>query len=297
MSITLSDLKKNSKKNLESIIKESDKLNKGGKEKDDRYWQPTVDKAGNGYALIRFLPSPRVDGIDALPWVKFWDHGFQGPTGKWYIEKSRSSLGEPDPVMEYNSKLWATEDKDLQDQARKQKRRLKFVANILVVNDPANSENNGKVFLYTFGQKIFDKIKNVMSPDEDLGEEPNDPFNFWTGQNFKLKIKNVAGYRNYDDSAFAAPSEISNDDARIEDIWNAEHSLKEFVDPAQYKPYDELKKKLYDVLDIQEEGTVSRTAERMAQKMDDTVNASDDDMDLGLDGDDDSSLDDILKDL
>jgi hypothetical protein len=265
MSLSLSDLKKSSQKNLNRLIQESEKLAAGGdrqKKGDERFWSPTIDKAGNGFALIRFLPASKVDGPDALPWTMYWDHGFQGPSGKWYIEKSLHSIGQKDPVSEYNTKLWNTNEKDMQDQARKQKRRQHFVSNILVINDPANPENNGRVFLFNYGRKIYEKIKNVMTPDEELGEQPNDPFDFWNGQNFKLKIKNVAGFRNYDDSAFAGTSAVLDNDKKIEDLWDKQFSLKEFTDPTTFKSFNDLKSKLYEVLEINEGATSS--AEKMA---------------------------------
>lgn len=263
---SLKDLKKSSKDNLNKIIQEAEKMSKGPqRQTDERFWQPTVDKSGNGFALIRFLPAPPQDGDDALPWVIFYDHGFKGPSGKWYIERSLTSIGQKDPLGEYNSKLWNSGEKDLQDQARTQKRRKIFISNIYVITDPGNPENNGKVFLYRYGQKVFEKIKNVMTPEEDFGEAPNDPFDFWNGQNFKLKIKNVAGYRNYDDSSFAQPSVLIDDDDKLEEIWKSEHSLREFLDPSQFKTYDELKTKLYDVLDMR--GNVTESADKMADKV------------------------------
>jgi hypothetical protein len=289
----LSDLKKNSKKSLENLIQESQKLGAPQREKDERFWTPTVDKAGNGFALIRFLPSPKIDGNDGLPWVKYYSHGFQGPAGKWYIENSLTSVGQNDPVGEYNSKLWATGDKDFQEQARAQKRKLHFISNIYVINDPGNPENNKKVFLFKYGQKIFDKIKNVMTPDEGMGEEPTDPFNFWEGQNFKLKIKKVGDFRNYDDSNFASPSALLDDDDEIEKIWESEYSLKQFLDSSNFKSYDELKKKLHEVLDIKDD--VSKSVEDVLETTENDVDNLISDLDDNENSD--MSLDDILKDL
>lgn len=302
MSISLSDLKKSKASRLENLINKSKQLdNPGEKEKDGRFWQPSVDAAGNGSAVIRFLPAAKVDGLERLPWASYFQHAFKGPSGKWYIEKSLTTLGKADPVGEYNSKLWNTEEKHNQDQAREQKRKLNYVANIRVINDPAHPENNGKVFLFRFGKKIFEKIKNVMTPDEDLGEEPNDPFDFWTGQNFKLKIKNVSGYRNYDDSGFANPSPISKDDKEIEAIWESEYSLNEFDDPSSFKSYEELRAKLYQVLEIRDE-TIAQTAERVSLENDDMNSAVSDDEEPPFDtnddsGSDDTDLDEILKGL
>ena len=212
---------------------------------DDRMWKPTVDKAGNGYAVIRFLPAGA--GED-LPWVRYWDHGFKGSTGRWYIEKSLTSIGQQDPVSELNSQLWNTgrdEDKEI---ARQRKRRLHHVSNILVVSDSANPENEGKVFLYEYGKKIMDKIMDVMQP-QFADESPVNPFDFWGGANFKLKIRQVEGYRNYDKSEFDAPSAMfDGDEARLEEVYNQLHKLSEFTDPENYKSYADLKRKLYEVI-------------------------------------------------
>jgi hypothetical protein len=213
-------------------------------QKDDRFWQPEVDKAGNGYAVIRFLPPPK--GED-LPWVRIWNHGFQGPTGKWYIENSLTTLGKADPVSELNTQLWNTGLESDKETVRKQKRRLTYIANIFVVKDPAHPENEGKVFLYKFGKKIFDKIKDVMQPQYE-DEEAVNPFDFWKGANFKLKIRNVEGYRNYDKSEFDSVMALSSDDDKLERIWGEQHSLQEFLDPKNFKSYDELKTKLEAVL-------------------------------------------------
>ena len=211
--------------------------------KDDRFWQPEVDKAGNGYAVIRFLPP---SAGEELPWVRIWNHGFQGPTGKWYIKNSLTTLGKADPVSELNTELWNSGIEANKDLVRKQKRRLTYVANIYVVKDPAHPENEGTVKLYKFGKKIFDKIKDVMQPQfED--EAPVNPFDFWKGANFKLKIRNVEGYRNYDKSEFDSATPLAEDE-QMESIWKKQHSLAEFVDPKNFKSYDELKAKLQMVL-------------------------------------------------
>ena len=211
---------------------------------DDRFWKPTVDKAGNGYAVLRFLPA--AEGED-LPWVRYWDHGFKGPTGAWYIERSLTSIGQTDPVGELNSRLWNTGLEADKDRARAQKRRLHYVVNALVVSDPANPENEGKVFLYQFGKKIFDKIMDVMQPAFQ-DETPVNPFDFWEGADFKLKIRNVEGYRNYDKSEFASAAALSDDDSKLEEIYSKLHKLSEFTEPSNYKTYDELKAKLQRVL-------------------------------------------------
>ena len=227
---------------------------------DDRFWKPSVDKAGNGYAVLRFLPAP--EGED-LPWVRYWDHGFKGPTGQWYIENSLTSIGQTDPVGELNSRLWNSGTDADKETARAQKRRLHYVTNIMIVSDPANPENEGKVFLYKFGKKIFDKIMDVMQPSFQ-DEEPVNPFDFWAGANFKLKIRNLEGYRNYDKSEFESVSVLSDDDAKLESIYGNLNSLQEFVDPKNYKTYDELKAKLMRVLGEQAESGAPTMAQ-MAQ--------------------------------
>lgn len=211
---------------------------------DDRMWKPTVDKAGNGYAVIRFLPA--VEGDD-LPWAKYWDHFFQGPTGQWYVEKSLTTISKDDPVSEMNSKLWNTGIEADKDLARKRKRRLHYVSNIYVVSDPENPENEGKVFLYTYGAKIFEKIMDSMQP-KFQDESPVNPFDMWKGANFKMKIANVAGYRNYDRSEFANAEALNADDSVLEGIYNQQHSLNEFTDPSSFKSYSELNLKLTRVL-------------------------------------------------
>lgn len=212
--------------------------------KDDRVWLPTVDKANNGYAVIRFLPA--TEGSE-LPWNRYWDHGFKGPTGQWYIEKSLTSIGQTDPVGELNSRLWNTGLESDKDTARKQKRRLHYVSNIYVVNDPGNPANEGKVFLYQYGKKIFDKLMDAMQP-EFADEDPLNPFDFWEGANFKLKIRDVEGYRNYDKSEFAKISPLSESDEELEKIYGQMYDLSEFTDPKSYKSYDELNARLMTVL-------------------------------------------------
>ena len=222
---------------------------------DDRMWKPTVDKAGNGYAVIRFLPA--VEGDD-LPWAKYWDHFFQGPTGQWYVEKSLTTIGKDDPVSEMNSKLWNTGIEADKDLARKRKRRLHYVSNIYVVSDPENPENEGKVFLYTYGAKIFEKIMDSMQP-KFQDESPVNPFDMWKGANFKMKIANVAGYRNYDRSEFANAEALNADDSVLEGIYNQQHSLNEFTDPSSFKSYSELNLKLTRVLGEEVKGVEDDT--------------------------------------
>ena len=244
MTTSFAELKRARKSTYEKILEATNKLhNTGGRSDDDRFWKPEVDKAGNGYAVIRFLPAPQ--GED-LPWVRMFSHGFQGPGG-WYIENSLTTLGKDDPVSEYNSSLWNRGDDAGKDQARKQKRRLNYVSNILIVKDPAHPEKEGQVYLYKYGKKIFDKLNDMMNPEfED--EDPVNPFDLWEGANLKLKIRNVEGYRNYDKSEFDAPTAIMDDDDKLEALWKSEHSLAEFLDLKNFKSYAELKTKLYRVL-------------------------------------------------
>jgi len=240
------DLKKQSKLGslTAKLVKEVEKMNNNGSTSgDERVWKLECDKSGNGYAVIRFLPAP--DGED-LPFVKLYSHAFQGPGG-WYIENSLTTLGQKDPVSEYNTLLWNNGTDAGKETARKQKRKLTYVSNIYVVKDPANPENEGKVFLYKYGKKIFDKLTAAMQPEfED--EEAIDPFDFWQGANFKLKAKNVAGYRNYDSSEFARPDALLDDDEEMESVWKKEYSLAELVAADQFKTYDELKLRLDYVL-------------------------------------------------
>ena len=242
--MSFAKLKQNRDDVIDKLVKATESSEKTNY-KDDRLWSPTVDKAGNGYAVIRFLPA--AEGED-LPWVRYWDHGFKGSTGKWYIEKSLTSIGQKDPVSEMNSQLWNSGIESDKEIARQRKRRLHHVSNILVLSDTANPENEGKVFLYKYGKKIFDKIMDVMQPQfED--EKPINPFDFWGGANFKLKIRNVEGYRNYDKSEFESGSELfGGDDSKLETVYNQLHELQEFIEPESYKSYSELKKKLFEVI-------------------------------------------------
>jgi len=211
--------------------------------KDDRFWRLEADKAGNGTATIRFLP--RVDG-DELPWVRLFSHGFQGPTGKWYIENSLTTIGKDDPVGELNSTLWNSGSEANKEIARKQKRKLSYIANILVVSDPKHPENEGKVFLFKFGKKIFDKIMDKARPTfED--EKPVNVFDFWEGANFKLRMRKVSGYANYDESMFMEPSAVGSDEEIVK-VAGGQYKLAEFIDPSNFKSYDELKQKLDQVL-------------------------------------------------
>jgi hypothetical protein len=260
---SFANLKRNSG-NLDKLAKAIEQLNSAETSNDkDNFWKPEVDKAGNGYAVLRLLPSPAVDGDDGLPWVKVFDHGFQGPGG-WYIENSLTTLGQKDPVSEYNSQLWNSGIEANKEVARKQKRRLSYICNVYVVEDPKNPDNEGKVFLYKFGKKIFDKINEAMNPQfED--EKAVNPFDLWEGANFKLKIRNVEGYRNYDKSEFASPSALFDDDEKLEAVWKKEYSLKEFLDPSKFKSYDELKGRLDKVLGLDGSAPAPRTTVEQAK--------------------------------
>lgn len=245
--MSLANLKNNRLSDINRLVAAAEKVGGGATQQsfeDNRMWKPEVDKAGNGFAVLRFLPAPEGDDY---PWARYWDHGFQGPGG-WYIERSLTSIGGTDPVSELNSKLWNSGLESDKDIARKQKRRLHHVSNVMIISDPAHPENEGKVFLFQYGKKIYDKMMDVMQP-QFQDESPINPFDLWTGANFKLKIRNVEGYRNYDKSEFDKASAVANgDEAELEKIYAKCYSLKEFTDPSTYKSYDELKAKLTRVL-------------------------------------------------
>jgi hypothetical protein len=243
--MSFSDLKKQSSLGslTQKLVKEMEKMNTSSNGADDRLWKPEMDKTGNGYAVIRFLPAPESED---LPWVKMYAHGFQGPGG-WYIENSLTTIGQKDPVSEHNRELWNSgSDKD-KETVRKQKRKLSYYSNIYIVKDPANPSNEGKVFLFKYGKKIFDKIMAAMQPEfED--ETPINPFDFWQGANFKLKIRKVDGYWNYDKSEFDRPAPLLDDDEAMEGIWKKEYSLNQLIAPTEFKTYEELEKRLKYVL-------------------------------------------------
>jgi hypothetical protein len=251
--VDFAKLKSSSQDSLRRLTEQVNKLNSNGERKnDENYWKPTLDKAGNGSAILRFLPAP--PGED-LEFVRYWDHGFQGPGGKWYIENSRTTLGDKDPVTEYNAKLWRESDNDespQRKQVRKQKRREHYVANVLVIKDPGNPENNGKVFLYKFGKKIFNKLNELMNPIDDGIDEikPINPFDMWSGADFYLRIRKVEGYSNYDKSDFGQSRPVSEDDNELERIWKMEHPLQPIVSPSNFKPYEELERRLNEVLEL-----------------------------------------------
>jgi hypothetical protein len=243
--VNFADLKKNRTDSFSKLNDQLQKLNQGYNNDDGNFWKPEVDKAGNGYAVLRFLPAP---GGEDMPFVRIYDHGFQGPGG-WYIENSLTTLGQDDPVSEYNTQLWNSGIESNKEIVRKQKRRLSYISNVYVVSDPANPQNEGKVFLYKYGKKIFEKLNDLMNPKYP-GETAVNPFDLWEGANFQLKIRNYEGYRNYDKSEFASPAPLMKDDAAMEEVWNSQHSLKELVDPKNFKSYTELKAKLYKVLGL-----------------------------------------------
>ena len=229
---------------------------------DDRYWKPELDKSGNGYAVVRFLPTP--EGED-MPWVSYWDHGFQGPGG-WYIEKSLTTLNKQDPVSEYNTQLWNTGIEANKEIARKQKRRLHYVSNVYVVSDPKNPDNEGKVFLYKFGKKIFEQLKEAISPQfED--EDAINPFDLREGANFKIKIRKVDGYWNYDKSEFDSVSPLFNDEGQLTEVATSVNSLSDIIAPSEFKTYDELKEKLDRILGLTG-GVSTSTAESVAEDLD-----------------------------
>lgn len=242
---------KKSSYDIDRLTQEIEKMNtsraSSSSDDEERYWKLDVDKAGNGQAVIRFLPPPPVDGDDALPFVKLFTHGFQGPTGKWYIENSLTTINQRDPISEMNAELWNESDDDNspgRKQARAQKRKLNFISNVLILSDPMHPENEGKVFLFRYGKKIFDKINQSMKP-EFAGDPKVNPFDPENGANLRLRRrKGDGGYPNYDASVFETPSAITADEDLLLEIWNKEYSLKDIVAPDKFKSYDELKKQL-----------------------------------------------------
>jgi len=274
MANSFAELRKSRNKDLEKLTEQVNKLNsKDGEKKsyeDNRFWKATVDKAGNGLAVIRFLPSP--EGED-MPWVQLFSHSFQGPTGQWYIENSLTTLNKKDPVSEYNTLLWNSGIEADKETARKQKRKLQYISNIYVVKDSANPDNEGKVFLFKFGKKIFDKLNDLMNPEfED--ESPVNPFDLWEGANFKLKIRKVEGYTNYDKSEFDSAGTLSEDDDDLERIWKSEYKLSEFLEEKNFKSYDELKKRLNLVLNLENDTVVTEKPNQPAVKKTETATSS-----------------------
>ena len=262
-----SSLKKNRSKTLDKLNSQLEKISTKSYSDPNagKFWKPSKDKAGNGFAVIRFLPASKGE---EMPFVRIWDHGFQGPTGLWYIENSLTTLNQDDPVSEFNSKLWNSGVEADKEQARKQKRRLKYTANVYIVKDPGQPENEGKVFMYQFGKKIFDKLNDLMNPTfED--EDPTNPFDLWEGANFRLKIRQFEGYPNYDKSEFDPATPLSEDDAELERIWGEQHPLQELVSESNFKSYTELRTKLYRVLDLQNDApTASAPVTETADELD-----------------------------
>jgi hypothetical protein len=269
------DLKKQSKLGslTEKLVKQVEKMNNSESSSDDRFWKLSVDKSNNGYAVIRFLPAP--DGED-LPFVKVYSHAFQGPGG-WLIDQCLTTVNQKCPVCEHNSALWNNGTDSSKEVARKQKRKLTYISNVYVVKDPANPENEGKVFLFKYGKKIFDKIMEAMQPEYE-DETPINAFDFWQGANFKLKAKSVAGYRNYDSSEFAAVGPLLDDDDALEALWKKQYSLAEFVAAEQFKTYDELKKRLDSVLGAKSSGRLDEEVEDEEEYSRGPVKELDDDL-------------------
>ena len=266
MANTFAELRKSRSKDLEKLTEQVNKLNDKSSEKksyeDTRFWKPTVDKAGNGMAVIRFLPA--AEGED-MPWVQLFSHSFQGPTGQWYIENSLTTLNKKDPVSEHNTMLWNSGVESDKETARKQKRKLQYIANVYIVKDPSNPDNDGKVFLFKFGKKIFDKLNDLMNPEfED--ETPVNPFDLWEGANFKLKIRKVEGYQNYDKSEFDSPAALSEDDDELERIWKAQNKLSEFITEGNFKSYDELKARLNKVLNLEDDVVTEKPSTPVTKK-------------------------------
>ena len=262
--MSFKDLKKSSNDSMKRLLNEAEKLKKGGGEssyEDNRIWKPTLDKSSNGYAVFRFLPPS--DGED-LPWVRQFSHGFQGKGG-WFIENCPTTIGQKCPVCEGNNELWNSGVESDKKIARDRKRKLSYISNILVISDPAAPQNEGKVFLYKYGKKIFEKIEEKMHP-QFQDEEAVNPFDFWKGADFKLKVRKVDGYINYDKSEFAAPAPLfGGDDAKLEALWKTQYSLKEFTNPKEYKSYEDLKRKFDSVI----AGTGS--APKRAEEIDDEI--------------------------
>jgi hypothetical protein len=284
MTVDFSKLKKSSG-NLDKLTKAIEALNASseGSAKDEKFWRPEVDKVGNGMATIRFLPAPGQDGEDGLPWVKIFSHGFQGPGG-WLIDNCLTTKNQQCPVCEHNSRLWNSGVEANKEIVRKQKRKLNYIANVYIVSDPKHPENEGKVFLYKFGKKIFDKINEAMNPAfED--ETAINPFDMWKGANFKLKIRKVEGYQNYDKSEFESAAALSTDDEALEKIWKMEHSLTELTDDKEFKTYDILKTRLDKVLGAAGDTPAKTTVEQMKSAPRKAVPAPESDL-AGSDDDD-----------
>ena len=268
--MSFSSLKSNKSNAFQKLQRQLEETTKVGSV-DERFWKPTVDKAGNGFAIIRFLSAP--DGED-MPYVKMYSHAFQGPGG-WYIENSLTTIGQKDPLGEYNRELWNSGDESLKEQVRKQKRKLQYYSNIYVVKDPGNPDNEGKVFLFRYGKKIHDKIMDAVNGDQLEGREGINPFDFWTGANFKLRVKKVAGYPNYDSSEFTDVGTLEDlDDAQLESIWSREFKLQPLVAPDQFKSYENLQDRLNLVLNLKNSASASPTSVATPSPVPSTPNVS-----------------------
>jgi hypothetical protein len=264
--MSFQNLKKQSQANVQNLSRELEKMNKGGESfKDDRFWNIERDKTGNGFAVIRFLPA--CEGED-IPWARVFSHGFKGPGGDWFIENCPTTLGQKCPVCEANSVLWNSGIESDKDLARSRKRKLRYISNILVISDPAHKENEGKIFLYNYGKKIFDKITESMQP-QFAGEEPINPFDFWKGRNFKLKVRTIGDFPNYDASEFASPSALfDGDDAKLEKLWKTQYKLAEFTAASEFKSYEELQTKFTQVIGGKQKSNVtdSNPASKFSKK-------------------------------
>lgn len=271
--MSFQNLKKQSQSNVASLSRELEKINKGAESyKDDRFWNIERDKSGNGFAVIRFLPA--CEG-EEIPWARIFSHGFRGPGGDWFIENCPTTLGQKCPICEANSALWNSGIESDKEIARARKRKLRYISNILVVSDPAHKENEGKIFLYNYGKKIFDKITESMTP-QFAGEEPINPFDFWKGRNFKLKVRTISDFPNYDASEFASPSALfEGDDAKLEKLWKMQHKLAEFVHPSQFKSYDELQAKFSQVISGKQKPSIGETIASKPSPAKSTPKASD----------------------
>lgn len=245
MTLDINSIKKSRSSDISKILEKFESNQTQSREKDDRLWSLIGDKVGNGSAVIRFLPNVEGDEFSS-PWVTTYSYGFQGPTGKWYIENSLRSLGKPDPVGEHNNALWASKDPVKIEDAKKRRQRTNYYSNILVISDPANPENNGKVFIFKYGKAIFEKLMGKLKPTfED--DEPINPFDLWEGVNFKFRMRKKDGYTNYDDSSFSEKCALGDDDY-ILDVMNKRYNIQEFIDPKNFKSYDELKSKFNAVM-------------------------------------------------
>jgi hypothetical protein len=261
--------------NLDKLSKAVEALSQTteGNTKADNFWRPEVDKSGNGMATIRFLPAPAVDGDDALPWVKIFSHGFQG-AGGWLIDNCLTTKNQQCPVCEHNSTLWNSGIEANKDIVRKQKRKLNYIANVYIVSDPKHPENEGQVKLFKFGKKIFDKISEAMNP-QFADEQAVNPFDLWKGANFKLKIRKVEGYQNYDKSEFESPSPLLDDDGELEKIWKSEFSLTEMISDKEFKSYDALKQRLDKVLGLNGEAPKTTVEQTKAKNFDAKTKSND----------------------